>query len=65
LEGPVTEVAEIAAGFFYAAFVLKSEKRKSMITSLARILTISKDSIGTEKHGRFLMPISRLVVEQI
>ena len=65
IEGPVIEVAEIAAGFFYAAFVLKSEKRKSMIKSLSRILTTSKDSTGTEKQGRFSMPISRLVVEQI
>ena len=65
MEGPVIEVAEIAAGFFYAAFVLKSEKRKSMIKSLSRILTTSKDSTGTEKQGRFSMPISRLVVEQI
>ena len=65
LEGPVIKVAEIAAGFFYAAFVLKSEKRKSMIKSLSRILTTSKDSTGTEKQGRFSMPISRLVVEQI
>ena len=65
MEGPIIEVAEIAAGFFYAAFVLKSEKRKSMIKSLSRILTTSKDSTGTEKQGRFSMPISRLVVEQI
>ena len=28
MEGPVTQVAEIAAGFFYAAFVLKPEKKK-------------------------------------
>ncbi|MDA7782920.1 class I SAM-dependent methyltransferase, partial [Candidatus Pelagibacter sp.] len=34
MEGPVTQVAEIASGFFYAAFVLKPEKRKLMITSL-------------------------------
>ena len=65
MEGPIIEVADIAAGFFYAAFVLKSEKRKSMIKSLSRILTTSKDSTGTEKQGRFSMPISRLVVEQI
>ena len=41
MEGPVTQVAEIAAGFFYAAFVLKPEKRKSMITSLSNILAVS------------------------
>ena len=62
LVGPVTEVAEIAAGFFYAAFVLHPEKRKSMITSLSKILAISKESVGAEKQGRFSMPISRLLV---
>ena len=62
LVGPVTEVAETAAGFFYVAFVLNPEKRKSMITSLSKILAISKESVGTEKQGRFSMPISRLLV---
>ena len=62
LVGPVTEVAETAAGFFYAAFVLNPEKRKSMITSLSKILAISKESVGAEKQGRFSMPISRLLV---
>ena len=62
LVGPVTEVAETAAGFFYAAFVLNPEKRKSMITSLSKILAISKESFGAEKQGRFSMPISRLLV---
>ena len=62
LVGPVTEVAETAAGFFYAAFVLNPEKRKSMITSLSKILSISKESFGAEKQGRFSMPISRLLV---
>ena len=62
LVGPVTEVAETAAGFFYAAFVLNPEKRKSMITSLSKILAISKESVGAENQGRFSMPISRLLV---
>ena len=62
MEGPVTQVAEIAAGFFYAAFVLKPEKRKLMITSLSNILTISKESTDAERQGRFSMPISRLLV---
>ena len=42
--GPVNQVAEIAAGFFYAAFVLRPDKRKLMITSLSNLLAISKDS---------------------
>ena len=62
MEGPVTQVAEIAAGFFYAAFVLKPEKRKLMITSLSNLLAISKESTDAERQGRFSMPISRLLV---
>ena len=62
IEGSVTQVAEIAAGFFYAAFVLKPEKRKLMITSLSNLLAISKESTDAERQGRFSMPISRLLV---
>ena len=62
MEGPVTQVAEIAAGFFYAAFVLKPEKRKLMITSLSNMLAISKESTDAERQGRFSMPINRLLV---
>jgi len=62
MEGSVTQVAEIAAGFFYAAFVLKPEKRKLMITSLSNLLAISKERTDAERQGRFSMPISRLLV---
>ena len=62
MEGPVTQVAKIAAGFFYAAFVLRPKKRKSMITSLSNLLAISKESTDAERQGRFSMPISRLLV---
>ena len=62
MEGPVTQVAEIAAGFFYAAFILKPEKRKLMITSLSNLLAIFKESTDAERQGRFSMPISRLLV---
>ncbi|MDC0215998.1 class I SAM-dependent methyltransferase [Candidatus Pelagibacter sp.] len=62
MEGPVTQVAEIAAGFFYAAFVLKPEKRKLMITNLSNMLAIFKESTDAEKQGRFSMPVSRLLV---
>ena len=65
IEGPVNQVSEITAGFFYAAFVLKSEKRKLMISSLSKMLTVSKDSTDAERQGRFSMPISRLLVELI
>ena len=62
MEGPVDQVAEIAAGFFYASFVLNSDKRKLMIKKLSNILAISKDSTDTERKGRFSMPINRLLV---
>ena len=62
MEGPVAQVAEIAAGFFYAAFVLRPDKRKSMITNLSNILAISNGSSHSERKGQFSMPISRLLV---
>ncbi|MDB9711883.1 class I SAM-dependent methyltransferase [Pelagibacteraceae bacterium] len=62
MEGPVTQVAKIAAGFFYAAFVLRPKKRKLMIASLSNLLAISKESTDGERQGRFSMPISRLLV---
>ena len=62
MEGPATQVAEIVAGFFYAAFVLKPEKRKFMIASLSNLLATFKESTDAERQGRFSMPISRLLV---
>ena len=64
MEGSVTKVAEIASGFFYAAFILKPEKRKLMIKNLSNMLAISKVRTDNERLGRFSMPISRLVVRQ-
>ena len=63
IKGPVVQVAEIAAGFFYAVFVLKPDRRNSMITSLSKILAISKESTDAKKQGQFSMPINRLLVE--
>ena len=63
IKGPVVQVAEIAAGFFYAVFVLKPDMRNSMITSLSKILAIPKESTDAEKQGQFSMPINRLLVE--
>ena len=63
IKGPVVQVAEIAAGFFYAVFVLKPDMRNSLITSLSKILAISKESTDAEKQGQFSMPINRLLVE--
>ena len=64
MEGPVTKVAETAAGFFYATFILKPEKRKLMIKNLSNVLSISKVSTNKERQGRYSMPISRLLVTQ-
>ena len=63
IKGPVVQVAEIAAGFFYAVFVLKPDRRNSMITSLSKMLAISKECTDAEKQGQFSMPINRLIVE--
>ena len=64
MDGQVTRVAEFATGFFYAAFILKPEKRKLMIKNLSNMLAISKVSTDNERQGRFSMPISRLLVRQ-
>lgn len=62
LEGPITKVAETVVGFFYAAFILKPEKRQSMITEVSNILATTNQSDDVERQGKFSMPISRLLV---
>ena len=62
MEGPVTEVAETTAGFFYASFILSPETREVMLSKLSDLLTISKQSRDLERQGRFSMPINRLVI---
>ena len=56
--GPVDEVSETAAGFFYASFILPPELRKTMLSNLSNLLSVSKH------EGRFAMPISRLIVKK-
>ena len=56
--GPVAEVSETAAGFFYASFILPPELRKTMLSNLSNLLSVSKH------EGRFTMPISRLIVKK-
>ncbi len=63
MEGPVAKVAETAAGFFYASFVLQPESRRKMLSEISNLLDISKQNENLERQGRFAMPISRLVVE--
>ena len=58
LLGPVTEVSETAAGFFYASFILPTELRMKMLSDLSKLLLVSK------QEGRFVMPISRLIVKK-
>ena len=60
--GPTIQVAEIAAGFFYAAYILNPKKRKLMITSLSNLLEIPKETTDAQRQGRFSMPINRLLV---
>ena len=62
IEGPVNEVAETAAGFFYASFILPPETRSIMLSELSNLLAISKQSEDLERQGRFSMPINRLVI---
>ena len=62
MEGPAAKVAETAAGFFYASFILPPEIHKIMLSKLSDLLTISKQSRDFEKQGRFSMPINRLVI---
>ena len=56
--GPVAEVSETAAGFFYASFILPPELRKIMLSNLSKLLSVTK------QEGRFVMPISRIIVKK-
>ena len=62
MEGPVTEVAETAAGFFYASFILPEETHRIMLSELSNILAISKESGDLKRQGRFSIPINRLMI---
>ena len=62
VEGPVGEVAETTAGFFYASFILPPETRRILLSELSNLLVVSKQSGDQERQGRFSMPINRLVV---
>ena len=62
MEGPAAEVAETAAGFFYASFILSTETRRILLSELSDLLAISKQSGDLERQGCFSMPINRLVV---
>ena len=62
MEASVKEVAETAAGFFYASFMLSPETRRIMLSELSNLLATSKQSRDQERQGRFSMPINRILV---
>ena len=62
MEGPAAEVAEAAAGFFYAAFILSPARRVQMLAELAMRLAVSAPDAQGSVQGRFAMPINRLLV---
>lgn len=62
MEGPARDVAEAAAGFFYAAFVLSPAARSGMLAELSDLLSTSGLTNGGPLRGQFAMPINRLVV---
>ncbi len=65
MEGPCEEVAEAAAGFFYAAFILSPERRVRMLRALAALLaTFTATPEGQQARGRFAMPVNRLLVSR-
>ncbi|MGF1503423.1 MAG: class I SAM-dependent methyltransferase [Paracoccaceae bacterium] len=59
MTGPAEALAEDAAGFFYAAFVLSPPARTRMLNDLAAVL--SETAPGAQ--ASFAMPINRLVVD--
>lgn len=62
MDGPAAEVAEAAAGFFYAAFILSPARRVRMLAELAILLAVPGSAGDGSLQGRFAMPINRLVV---
>ena len=62
MEGPATEVAELAAGFFYAAFTLPTELRRTMLSKLSDLLAVTNLGEDAARKARFSMPINRLLV---
>lgn len=62
MEGDATEVAEAAAGFFYAAFILPPAARMTMLAELSGLLSTSQQGTSAVSQGSFAMPINRLLV---
>jgi SAM-dependent methyltransferase len=62
MEGPAEAVAQAAAGFFYAAFILSPARRARMLAELAILLAMPEPDEDGSLRGRFSMPINRLLV---
>lgn len=62
MQGPIAEVTKTAAGFFYASFMLPPEIHKTMLSKLSNLLSIKKKEEEFGNQGRFIMPISRIVI---
>jgi len=60
MSGPAETLAEEAAGFFYAAFVLSPSARGRMLVELASLLS----EAASDGAPVFAMPINRLVVDR-
>lgn len=59
MAGPAERLAEEAAGFFYAAFVLSPMARRRMLADLARLLV----EMAPGQAPTFAMPVNRITVE--
>jgi len=62
MHGTATEVAEAAAGFFYAAFTLSGARRAQMLKELSHLLCAPATIATTDTPARFAMPVNRLLV---
>ena len=58
MAGPARTVAEAAAGFFYAAFVLSAPRRERLLGDLAALLAAQAPGAP----ARFAMPVNRMIV---
>ncbi|MEM9168150.1 MAG: class I SAM-dependent methyltransferase [Pseudomonadota bacterium] len=64
LEGPPAALAQEAAGFFYAAFVLPPAPRARMLADLTAQFAADMARRSTGGRARFSMPAARLIVRR-
>ena len=64
MDGDPHTVAEDAAGFFYASFILSNGRQQTMLADLAKTLeTVPSNPALSQPISRFSMPINRIVVD--